>query len=429
MTAAALPTAGAAPFSRWERAVAFRYLGATRRDGGIALATLISFAAITLAVTGLVAIMSIMNGFRSELLDRILGFNGHVFVAGGVLAGPERDAALQRLRGVPGVVQVQAVVEQQVLVQGASLSGAFVRGVTPADLRATAIVSGDIRAGSLEGFGEGEYGGDLIAVGARLAEAMGVTAGDPLTLFSPEGGSTPFGSTPRRKTYTVGAVFEVGMSEYDAAFIYMPMEQAQLFFGRGDAADILELRLEDPDAVDRVLPAIDQAAGPTGVVSDWRDRNASFFNALRVERTAMRLILMLVVAVVTLTIISGLVMLVRAKAREVAILRTVGATSGSVLRIFLMTGLVIGGLGALTGLILATLFSVYIEPIQRFVEWATGSQVFDPGQYFLSRLPAKMDPAEVTGVMLFSFVMTAAASLIPAWFAARVDPVEALRYE
>jgi lipoprotein-releasing system permease protein len=423
------PAGGAAPFSRWERAVAFRYLGATRRDGGIALATLISFFAITLAVTGLIAIMSIMNGFRSELLDRILGFNGHVYVAGGVLTGPDRDAAIQRLRAVPGVIQAQPIVEQQVLVQGASLSGAFVRGVTPADLKATEIVAGNIKSGALDGFGDGEYGGDLIAVGARLAEAMGVTAGDPLTLFSPEGGSTPFGSTPRRKTYTLGAVFEVGMSEYDAAFIYMPMEQAQLFFGRGDAVDTLEVRLTDPDAVDRLAPALHRAVGPTGVLSDWRDRNASFFNALRVERTAMRLILMLVVAVVTLTIISGLVMLVRAKTREVAILRTVGATRNSVLRIFLMTGLVIGGLGALTGLILATLFCVYIEPIQGFVEWATGSQVFDPGQYFLSRLPAKMDPGEVAAVMLFSFGMTTAASLIPAWFAARVDPVEALRYE
>jgi lipoprotein-releasing system permease protein len=422
-------TAGAPPFSSWERAVSLRYLGATRRDGGIALATVISFVAITLAVLGLVAIMSVMNGFRTQLLDRILGFNGHAYVAGGVLGSPEREAALARLRATPGVVQAIPVVEQQVLVQGASLSGAYVRGLTPADLAATQIVASNIEAGSLQGFGDGEYGGDLIVVGARLAESMGVRAGDPLRVISPTGASTPFGSTPRSKSYTVGAIFEVGMSEYDSAFIYMPLEQAQLFFGRGPTVDSIEIRLDDPDRIDQLKPALDGAVGPSGVLTDWRDRNRTFFNALQVERVAMRIILLLVVAVVTLTIVSGLVMLVRAKSREVAILRSMGATRGAILRIFTMTGMMIGGGGAIAGLILATLFCLNIGPIQEFVEFATGAQVFDAEQYFLSRLPAKMDPVEVTGVMLFSLMMTLAASLIPAWFAARVDPVEGLRYE
>jgi lipoprotein-releasing system permease protein len=379
------PAAGApAPFSKWERSIAVRYLGATRRDGGIALATVISFAAIMLAVLGLVAIMSIMNGFRAELLERILGFNGHVFVTGQVLNGPEREQALGRLRAVNGVVQAVPVVEQQVLVQGAATTGAYVRGIRAADLAATPLIAGNLRAGSLRGFGEGEYGGDMIVVGERLADTMGVRVGDYLTLVSPSGAATAFGSTPRRKDYLVGAVFNAGVSEFDGAFIFMPLAQAQAFAGRGDTVDFIEVRVADPDGLDRLRPALDRAAGQAAIVSDWRDRNASYFTALQVERTAMRLILMLVVAVVTLTIISGLVMLVRAKGREVAILRTMGATRNAILRIFLMTGLFIGGGGALAGLALATLFCLNIGAIQDFVEFVTGTQVFNPEQYMLA---------------------------------------------
>ncbi len=423
-------TGGAAPpFSAWERAVSLRYLGATRRDGGIALATVISFIAITLAVTGLIAIMSVMNGFRTQLLDRILGFNGHAYVAGVVLGGPERDGAVQRLRALPDVEQAIPIIEQQVLVQGATLSGGIVRGVAPADVKATPIIATNLQQGSLEGFGEGEYGGDLVLVGSRMAANMGVRAGDSLQLVSPTGASTPFGSTPRSKFYTVGAVFEVGVSDYDANFIYMPLEQAQLFFGRGETVDWIEVRVDDPDTIAAQRIALERAVGPGGIVTDWRDRNSAFFNALQVERVAMRIILMLVVSIVTLTIISGLVMLVRAKGREIAILRSMGATRSSILRIFLMTGMMIGGGGALAGLLLASLFVFNIGPIQAFVEFVSGTRVFDAEQYYLSRLPAKMDGVEVAGVMAFSLAMTTAASLIPAWFAARVDPVEGLRYE
>jgi lipoprotein-releasing system permease protein len=426
MTAAA---GSAAPFSSWERSVAARYLRAKRHQGGVALISIISFVGILLAVAVLIIVMSVMNGFRTELLDRILGFNGHAFVAGGVLNGPERDAAIARLRAVPGVTQAQPIVEQQVLVQGAATAGAYLRGVTAADLRATPIIAENLTSGSLEGFGDGEYGGDLIVVGARLADSMGVRAGDPLTLTSPNGAATAFGSTPRQKTYTVGAVFEAGMSEYDAAFLFMPLPQAQAFAGRGESVDFIEVRLSDPDDIDQAKPALDRAAGPTGILTDWRDRNRSFFEALAIERNVMRLILMLIVAIAAMNIISGLVMLVKNKGRDIAILRTMGATQSSILRIFLMAGASIGVLGTLAGLTLGILFCLYIEPIQRLVEWATNAQVFNAEQYFLSRLPADIEWSEVVIVVGWALFASVVATLPPAWRASRLDPVEGLRNE
>jgi lipoprotein-releasing system permease protein len=402
-----------------------RYSRATRRRGHRA-ATVISFVAITWRARPVVDHVG-----DERVQDRsswtASWLNGHAYVARRRAATPERTA--RPLRATPGVTQAIPVVEQQVLVEGASLGGAFVRGLTRADLAATEIVSKNIKSGSLEGFGEGEFGGDLILVGARLAETMGVRAGDPLRLISPTGGSTPFGSTPRSKTYTVGGVFEVGMSEYDAAFIYMPMEQAQLFFGRGGSIDTIEVKLEDPDAVERLKAALERAAGPSGVVTDWTDRNRSFFGALEVERNVMRLILMLLVAIAAMNIISGLVMLVKNKGRDIAILRTMGATRSSILRIFLMAGASIGAAGTLAGLLIGTLFCIYIEPIQNFVEYVTGTVVFSADQYFLSSLPADVEWGEVAIIVSWSLLASVVATLPPAWRASRLDPVEALRYE
>ena len=319
----------AAPFSAWERSVAARYLRAKRKNGGVALISIISFVGIMLAVAVLIIVMSVMNGFRAELLDRILGFNGHLFVTGQVLASPDRDAVVQRISAIPGVVQVTPMVEAEALVQGPNnTAGAVVRGVTPADLRRMKIISGNIKDGSLQGFGDGDYGGDLIVVGSRLAASMGVEPGDVLTLTSPSAGATAFGATPVSKPYTVAATFTVGMSEYDQSFIYMPLRQAQLFFGREDAVDKIEIKLDDPDKVDLIRPEVARAAGPLGVVSDWRDQNKAFFNALEVERNTMRLILMLIVAIAAMNITSGLIMLVKNKSRDVAILRTMGRGRG-----------------------------------------------------------------------------------------------------
>jgi lipoprotein-releasing system permease protein len=410
--------------------LAGRYLRAKRSQGGVALISLISFIGIMLAVAVLIIVMSVMNGFRSELLSRILGFNGHLYVAGGVLATPDRAGVVTRISDLPGVVQVQPVVEAQAMALGmGQISGAIVRGISPADLAATRIVSDNVTRGSLEGFGQGEYGGDLLVVGDRLAQTLGLQPGDPLTLISPTGGATAFGATPQRKTYTVAATFTVGMSEYDQAFIYMPLQQAQLFFGRDDAVDYIEIKLADPDKALALKPAVARAAGPAAMVTDWTEKNAAFWGALKVERNVMRLILMMLVAIAAMNIISGLVMLVKNKGRDIAILRTMGAGRGSILRIFFMSGAAVGVLGTAAGLLIGVLFCTFIEPIQRFVEWATGADVFSSDVYFLSHIPAKIDWQEVTLITFWALAMSFVATLPPAWRASRLDPVEALRYE
>ena len=418
------------PFGLWERMLAGRYLRARRSQGGVALISLISFIGITLAVAVLIIVMSVMNGFRSELLGRILGFQGHVFVAGGVLDGAALDPAVQRIRRVPGVLEAIPVVQGQVLAMGPNqVTGAIVRGVKAQDVAGTPIVAHNITHGSLKGYGQGDFGGDVILVGDRLAQGLGVKAGDPLTLVSPSGGATAFGGSPVQKTFTVGATFTVGMSQYDQAYIYMPLQQAQLFFGREGSVDEIEIRLANPDAAERAKAEIGRAAGPMAVVSDWTQRDTSFWGALKVERSVMRLILLLLIGIAALNIISGLIMLVKNKGRDIAILRTMGAGQGAILRIFIMAGATVGALGTFAGLILGVLFCLYISPIQGFVEWVTGQQVFASDVYFLSRIPAKVDWVEVGFIVVFSLGMSFLATLPPSWNASRLDPVEALRYE
>ena len=420
----------APPFGAWERMLAGRYLRAKRSQGGVALISIISFIGIMLAVAVLIIVMSVMNGFRAELLSRILGFNGHVFVTGAVLDRPDRDEVVARIAKVPGVRQAAPVIEAQAIAMGpAQISGAIVRGIRPQDLAATKLVASNITRGSLKGFGAGDYGGDMLVVGQRLADSLGVRPGDPLTLISPSGGATAFGGTPLQKTYTVGATFTVGMSQYDSAYIYMPLAQSQLFFGRDGGVDAIEIKVQDPDKAGLMKPAVARAAGPGALVTDWTQRDSSFWGALKVERNVMRLILMLLVAIAAMNIISGLVMLVKNKGRDIAILRTMGASGGSILRIFFMAGAMVGVLGTIAGLLLGTLFSVYIDQIQSFVEWATGQAVFSSDVYFLSRLPAKVDWAEVGVITFWALAMSFIATLPPAWRASRLDPVEALRYE
>jgi lipoprotein-releasing system permease protein len=420
----------APPFGLWERMLAGRYLRAKRSQGGVALISIISFVGIMLAVAVLIIVMSVMNGFRAELLGRILGFQGHAFVTGTVVNDEERDAAVARLLKVPGVVQATPVVQGQVLAMGPSqVTGAIIRGVAPADLRATTLVSSNIVKGSLKSYGAGEYGGEQIVVGERLAEALGVQPGDELTLVSPSGGTTAFGGTPLQKTYTVAATFSIGMSQYDQAYIYMPLSQAQLFLGREGAADEIELKLRNPDAAPRMKAAIARAAGSTASVTDWTERDTSFWGALKVERSVMRLILMLLVAIAAMNIISGLVMLVKNKGRDIAILRTMGAGQGSILRIFMMAGASVGALGTVAGLLIGSLFCVYIDQIQGLVERISGQAVFSSDVYFLSHIPAKVDWLEVAFISAFALAMSFLATLPPAYRASRLDPVEALRYE
>jgi lipoprotein-releasing system permease protein len=410
--------------------LATRYLRAKRSEGGVGLITIISFAGVTLAVAILIIVMSVMNGFRAELLGKILGFNGHVFVTGAVLDGEVRRPAVERILRVPSVTQAIPVIEAQAIAMGPSqITGAIVRGLSPADLRATRIVAGNITKGSLRDFGQGPYGGDVVVVGARLAEQLGVRPGENITLISPSGGATAFGGTPLQKTYVVGATFTAGMSQYDQAYIFMPLDQAQLFFGRENTVDAIEVRVTDPDKAEGLKAAVSRAAGPTALVADWTQRDSSYWGALKVERNVMRLILMMLVVIAAMNIISGLVMLVKNKGRDIAILRTIGAGQGAILRIFFMAGAAIGAAGTLAGLAVGVLVSVYIDPIQSFVEWATGQQVFASDVYFLSRLPAKVDWLEVAIIVAFSLAMSMIWTLPPAWRASRLDPVEALRYE
>jgi lipoprotein-releasing system permease protein len=407
-----------------------RYLRARRKQGGVTLIATIAVVGIALTVFGLVSIMSIMNGFRSDLLGHMLGFNGHVYVQGPAINGPGRDAMISRLRAVPGVIEAVPKVEAQTVAMAhGPINFAIVRGLRPADVVATRLVSQNLKSGSMKGFGEGDYGGDMILVGSKLADGLGVTAGDDLTLLSPQGAATAFGSSPRTKTYTIAGTFSVGVSEYDQAFIYMPLEQAQLFFGRDRSIDEVEIKVEDPDNLDHLLPAIEKAAGEGTLVTDWRGRNKSYFNALQVERTAMRLILMIVVAIAAMNIISGLVMLVKNKGRDIAILRTMGAGRPAILRIFLMIGATLGLVGTLVGVVAALVFCTFIEPIQQGLNRLTGVNTFSSDVYLLSHIPAKIDWAEVAVIVLFSVAMSLLMALFPAMSASRLDPVEALRYE
>jgi len=418
------------PFGGWERSIAIRYLLTKRSHGGVALISVISFAAIALAVASLIITMSIMNGFGSELSAKILGFNGHAFVVGGPTTPEARAAVIQRIRALPAVTEAIPVIESQALAQGpVAVAGAVVRGVTPADLRATPIVANNIKSGSLRGFGVGEDGGDQVLVGQKLAQTLGIGVGDPISLISPTGGETVFGGLPPAKSYTVGGIFSVGMSEYDQSFIYMPLNQAQLFFGRGAGVDFIEVRLKDPDKAPAMKETLAAATGPGAVVTDWTERNSAYFGALKVEHNVMRMIFMFIVALAALNIISGLVMLVKNKGRDIAILRTMGAGRGAILRIFFMAGASIGIAGTAAGLLFGLVFCLNIEAIQRFVEWVTGVQVFNSDVYFLAHVPAKIDWLEVTGVSLWALAASFFFTLLPAWRASRLDPVDALRYE
>lgn len=415
-------------FDAFERAIAFRYLRARKGERFVSVIAIFSLVGIALGVATLIIVMSVMNGFRQELLGRILGLNGHLGVYAQERVIRDYDAMAGRIRGVAGVVSATPIVEGQALLTSESggASGGLARGVKPEDLRARGLVARNIVAGSLDRF-EGE---DAIVIGARLAQRLGLTVGDKITLVSPQGRTTVFGTVPRVRAYTVVALFQVGMHEYDNGFVFLPMAAAQLFFQTGDGATQVEVFVQDPTAVRAVTRAIRTALSGTPVrIVDWQDANSSFFAAVQVERNVMFLILTLIILVAAFNIVSSLIMLVKDKGRDIAILRTMGATRGAILRIFLLCGASVGVLGTLIGFAIGIVFCANIESIRQFIQSLSGTELFSPEVYFLSKLPAVVDPKEVAQVVAMGLGLSLLATIYPSWRAAKTDPVEALRNE
>lgn len=422
----------ARPFGFFERMVSRRYLGATRSGGGISLISVISFLGIALSVTALIVVMSVFQGFRVTLLNQLLSVNGHAFV---VSPEPFTDyeTVVKKVRSVPGVVRATPILTVETwAVADKGQGGARIQGIEPADLASIEEVVGEghLVGGSLEQFGSGRNGGIEIAIAAGLANTLGVWAGDSVTLITAGGAETAMGRVPTtEKTYRVAAVFRIGNSVLDNYFIFMPLQQAQLFGRKKGQVDEIEIRVEEPLTIDPYLGPISDAVGADYYVTDWRQRNIDIFNALEVEQAMMRIILFFLVAVSTLLIITGLIMMVKDKRSDIAVLRTMGTTQGGIMRIFLMVGATIGVSGAVAGVVLGTLIANNLDPIEGFLSGLIGIDLFNPAIYMLDRIPCAFDWGEVKNVVIFTLIMSFIASVFPAWRASRVDPVEALRYE
>ncbi|HEV2000554.1 MAG TPA: lipoprotein-releasing ABC transporter permease subunit [Xanthobacteraceae bacterium] len=414
------------PFSAFEWMLSLRYLRARRKEGFISVIAGFSFLGIMLGVATLIIVMAVMNGFRKELLSKILGLNGHALVQ--PIESPLTDfaAVAERIAGIKGVTLAVPLVEGQALASSPfHAGGVLVRGVREQDLKRLPAIGPNIRQGSLNGFDEGQG----VVIGKRLADQLSVRAGDQVTLVAPRGAVTPMGTTPRIKTYKVAAVFEIGMSEYDQVFVFMPLGEAQAYFNRKGDVTAIEVYTDNPDDIERYRRLINEAAGRPVFLIDWRQRNATFFSALQIERNVMFLILTLIVVVAAFNILSGLNMLVKDKTHDIAIMRTMGARKASVLRVFFITGASIGLVGTVVGVLLGVLVCLNIEEIRRFVSWLLSTDLFSPELYYLSRLPADIDSRETVAVVMMALILSFAAPLYPAWRAARLDPVEALRYE
>ena len=417
---------GTRPFSPFEWMLSLRYLRARRKEGFISVIAGFSFLGIMLGVATLIIVMAVMNGFRKELLDKILGLNGHLLIQPLEKPLTDWEEVAARVAGVKGIRLAAPIVEGQALASSPfNAGGVLIRGIRLMDLEKLPSIANNIQQGTLKGFDE-DMG---VVIGRRLADQLSLRSGDNITLVAPRGAVTPMGTTPRIKVYRISAVFEIGMSEYDSAMVFMPLKEAQAYFNRAGDVTAIEIYTDNPDRVDRYRKPVQDAAQRPVFMIDWRQRNATFFNALQVERNVMFLILTLIVLVAALNIVSGLIMLVKDKGQDIAILRTMGATQGAIMRIFLITGASIGVIGTIVGFLLGIVICLNIESIRQFLSWLTNTELFSPELYFLSHLPAQMDSGETTAVVVMALVLSLLATLYPSWRAARLDPVEALRYE
>jgi len=413
------------PFAPFEWMIALRYLRAKRQESFVSVISLFSLIGIALGVATLIIVMSVMGGFRHQFIQSMMGFNGHVTVQarGGSL--PDFDAVAARLRAVPGVVSAAPIVDGQVMASRDNYNtGVIARGMRPADIAKLPGMAGALSKGALDGFGP-----DSVIIGNGLAAKLGLARGSQITLIAPQGDVTPFGTTIRNKAYTVAGTFKIGNSLYDSNFVFLPLDEAQAFFNTGEGVSGIQLMVADPDADIAMLPALAQAAGGQVRMVPWQDINSSFLEAITVESNVMFLILTLIILVAALNIISGLIMLVKDKSADIAILRTMGASRGAIMRVFLIAGMSIGITGTLLGFVLGVLFCWNIELVRQGLSRLTGTPLFDPTVYFLAKIPAELDPLQVVAVVTMALGLTFLATLYPSWRAARLDPVEALRYE
>ncbi len=413
--------------TRYERMIAGRYLLPGRGEGFIFLVASISLIAVALGVAALIAVMSVMNGFRAELFDRILGLNGHAVVQG---YGGRIEAwqPLQaRLKALPGVVSATPLIEQPLMGSfGGRVEGVLVRGMRLADINGTPVIANNVVAGSLKNLIPGS---NSVAIGARLAEALGARVGDQISLINPQGESTPFGTVPRIVAYRIVAVFEVGIYDYDKAFVVMPIADAQTLLRLGDAIGMVEVVSNDPDRIGQILAPINASIAGQAVVNDWKSTNSALFSALVVEKTVMFWVLSIIILVAVFNILSSLIMLVRAKTRDIAILRTMGASRLALMRVFMTVGTLIGGLGIALGCALGFSLLAFRHGIVTGVSRLTGTNLWDPSVRYLTELPSQTDPWQVVGIVALALLLSFLATLYPAWKAASTDPVQVLRYE